>query len=272
MLSLRTCPSLSLPFSPTKQPKNLSPSSFKPYHQSPASKSRSSIKTSSSSTPHSQGIEHIVLLKVKENTESSKVNAMINEMQSLVTLEQVRHLTLGPILTNNETISTTIPISDLRYTHLFHSRYDSEEDLQTYNDHSKHINAVRGFIFPICDDLLVVDWIAGEVALPPHPSPGTAFRVSFLKLKEEKENDGEVKDEVFRAIRGIKESVGLGGVSYVSYGENISPARAKGFSIASLVVFPGREELDSVDAGEGLVKVKEHLESVVVVDYVVPLK
>ncbi|XP_058726257.1 stress-response A/B barrel domain-containing protein UP3-like [Vicia villosa] len=195
---------------------------------------------------------------------------MINEMQSLVTLEQVRHLTLGPILTNNESISTTIPISDLRYTHLFHSRYDSEEDLQTYNVHSKHINAVRGFIFPICDDLLVVDWIGGEVALPPHPSPGTAFRVSFLKLKEENEKDGEVKEEVFRAIRGIKES--NGGVNYVSYGENISPARAKGLSIASLVVFAGREELESVDAGEGLVKVKEHLESVVVVDYVVPLK
>ncbi|XP_058764831.1 stress-response A/B barrel domain-containing protein UP3-like [Vicia villosa] len=193
---------------------------------------------------------------------------MINEMQSLVTLEQVRHLTLGPILTNNESISTTIPISDLRYTHLFHSRYDSEEDLQTYNVHSKHINAVRGFIFPICDDLLVVDWIGGEVALPPHPLPGTAFWVSFLKLKEENEQDGEVKEEVFRAIRGIKES--NGGVSYVSYGENISPARAKGFSIASLVVFAGREELESVDAGEGLVKVKEHLESVVVVDYVVP--
>ncbi|CAK8532017.1 unnamed protein product [Lathyrus sativus] len=269
MLSLRTCPSLSLPFSPSKQSKNPSPS-FKPYHQSPPSKSQSSIKISSSSAPHSQGIEHIVLIKVKENTESSKINAMINEMQSLVTLEQVRHLTLGPILSNNETASTTIPLSDLRYTHLFHSRYDSEEDLQTYNDHSKHINAVRGFIFPICDDLLVVDWIAGDIALPPHPSPGTAFRVSFLKLKEEKEKDVEVKDEVFRAIGDIKENVG--GVSYVSYGENISPARAKGFSIASLVVFPGREELESVDAGEGLVKVKEHLESVVVVDYVVPFK
>ncbi|CAI8589776.1 unnamed protein product [Vicia faba] len=269
MLSLRTSPSFSLPFSPPQQPKTLSPS-FKPYLHSSPSKYRSSIKTSSSSTPHSQGIEHIVLIKVKENTESSKVNVMITEMQSLVTLEQVRHLTLGPILTNNETISTMIPLSELRYTHLFHSRYDSEEDLQTYNDHSKHINAVRGFIFPICDDLLVIDWIAGDVALPPHPSPGTAFRVSFLKLKEEKEKDGEVKEEVFRAIRGIKESVE--GVSYVSYGENISPARAKGFSIASLVVFPGREELESVDAGEGLVEVKEHLESVVVVDYVVPLK
>ncbi|XP_058726254.1 stress-response A/B barrel domain-containing protein UP3-like [Vicia villosa] len=194
---------------------------------------------------------------------------MINEMQSLVTLEQVRHLTLGPILTNNESISTTIPISDLRYTHLFHSRYDSEEDLQTYNVHSKHINTVRGFIFPICDDLLVVDWIGGEVALPPQPSPGIAFRVSFLKLKEENEKDGEVKEEVFWAIRGIKESKGE--VSYVSYGENISSARANGFSIASLVVFSGREELESVDAGEGLVKVKEHLESVVVVDYLVPL-
>jgi len=212
----------------------------------------------------SQGVEHIVLFKVKENTESSKVNTMINELQTLVTIEQVRHLTFGPIH-NKEHTTSTIPFSDLRYTHLLHSRYDSKEDLQIYNAHPTHLNGVRNFALPILDDLLVVDWFAGEVALPPHPSPGTAFRVSFLKLK-----DGEVKDEVFRAIQGIKESVG--GVSYVSYGENISPERAKGFSIASLVVFSGREELDHVDPSEGLIKVKEHLESVLVVDHVVPLK
>lgn len=265
-MSLRTCPSFSLTFSPSnKQVKKLSPS-FKPYNQSPPS--RSSIKMSSISTNHSQGVEHIVLFKVKENTESSKVNAMVNELQSLVTIEQVRHLTVGPLQQNNKITSTTIPFSDLSYTHLFHSRYDSTEDLQTYIDHPNHLNVVRGFCFPICDNLFVVDWVAGDVALPPHPSPGTAFRVSFLKLKDEE--NSKLKEEVFRAVRGIKESVGE--VSYVSCGENITPARAKGFSIASLVVFPGRREMELVDPSEGLVKVKEHLESVVVVDYVVPLK
>lgn len=261
MLSLRTCSPLSFTFSPFKQAKKLS-TSFKPYHQSPPSRSQSSIKMSSTS----QGVEHIVLFKVKENIESSKVNTMINELQNLVTIEQVRHLTFGPILNNNEHTTSTIPFSDLRYTHLLHSRYDSKEDLQIYNAHPTHLNGVRNFALPILDDLLVVDWIAGEVTLPPHPSLGTAFRVSFLKLKDEK--NGEVKEEVFRAIQGIKESVG--GVSYVSYGENISPERAKGFTIASLVVFPGREELDRVDPSEGLIKVKEHLESVLVVDHVVP--
>ncbi|GAU27979.1 hypothetical protein TSUD_373740 [Trifolium subterraneum] len=221
-----------------------------------------------SSTSTSQGVEHIVLLKVKDNIESSKINTMINEVQSLVTIEQVRHFIVGPLLTNNKTTSTTIPFSDLSYTHLVHSRYESKEDLQIYNDHPNHINVVRGFVFPICDDLLVIDWIGEDVALLSHPLPGIAFRLSLLKLKDEK--DTKVKEEVFRALRGIEENVG--GVSYVSYGENISPERAKGFSIASLVIFSRREGLDRVEPEEGLVKVKGYLESVVVVDFVVPSK
>jgi hypothetical protein len=218
-----------------------------------------------SSTSTSQGVEHIVLLKVKDNIESSKINTMINEVQSLVTIEQVRHFTVGPLLTNNKTTSTTIPFSDLSYTHLVHSRYESKEDLQIYIDHPNHLNVVKDFIFPICDDLLVVDWVGEDVALLPHPSPGTAFRVSLLKLKDEK--DTKVKEEVFRALREFEESVG---VSYISYGENISPKMAKGFSIASLLVFSEREGLDRVEPEEGLVNVNEYLESVVVVDFVVP--
>lgn len=256
MLSLRTCPSLSLTFSPTKHGKNPSSSTFKPTY------TRCSIKTTSSSKTTTQVVEHIVLFKVKDDTEPSKVNAMVNELRSLVTLDMVRHLTVGPLLHNN---TTTLPFSslDLRFTHLFHSRYDSKEDLEAYMAHPNHLGAVRGTVFPICDDLMAFDWVVDtgdhSSALLPHLRRGSAIRVRFLKLKDD--GDAEAKVEVIRALRGIKDS---------TCGENISPARAKGFTIASLAVFPGKREMERVDPGEGIVKVREHLESVVVVDYVVP--
>ncbi|KAJ1439912.1 Stress responsive alpha-beta barrel [Sesbania bispinosa] len=250
MQSLSTSPSLSLTFLPSKHGK---PSSgFKPYRQCPPYKPRSSIKMSSTT----QGVEHIVLFRAKDNAESSKVNAMVNELRSLVTLDQVRHLTVGPILRNIAT--TTVSSSELRFTHLLHSRYDSIEDLESYTAHPSHLSAVRESVFPICDDLMAVDWVAGNAALQPHPPLGSAIRVRFLKLKDNA--GGEVKDEVLGVLREMKN---------LSCGENVSPARAKGFSIASLAVFPGQRELEGVDPNEGLVKVKEHLESVVVVDYVV---
>ncbi|RDY00519.1 Stress-response A/B barrel domain-containing protein UP3, partial [Mucuna pruriens] len=193
-------------------------------------------------------VEHIVLVKVKPDTEPTKVSAMVNAMNSLSALDGVLHLTVGPLLPNG-------PTSGLRFTHMLHSRYSSKDDLAAYNAHPDHIGAVRGFLFPVCDDLMVIDWVAGDSALPP-PPPGSALRAMFLKLKA----GYEVKDEVFDVVRGIKD--GAGGIGQFSCGENFSPERAKGFSIASLAVFPGREEMESVDPNEGFVEVVDHLEDV----------
>ncbi|KAH1201131.1 Stress-response A/B barrel domain-containing protein UP3 [Glycine max] len=78
------------------------------------------------------------------------------------------------------------------------------------------------------------------------------LRVTFFKLKE---GVGEhVKDEVLGAIRGIQRKFQF------TCGGNFSPARAKGFFIASL------EELGNYLRNE---KIKEHLESVMVLHYVI---
>lgn len=118
---------------------------------------------------------------------------------------------------------------------------------------------------------MAVDWVANQTPNPVVLSPGSAVRVTFLKLKE---NVGEeVKNEIIGVIKGIKES--FGGIEQITYGENFSPARAKGFSIASIAVFKGVKEMEEVDSNTELVnlqkeKVKDHLESVIVVDYEVP--
>lgn len=95
------------------------------------------------------------------------------------------------------------------------------------------------------------------------------LRVTFFKLKEGVED--RVKDEIVGAMRGFqrefKQAIQL------TCGGNFSPARAKGFSIASLEVFPGLSELEAAkELGDyhKNEKIKEHLESVMVLDYVVP--
>ena len=119
---------------------------------------------------------------------------------------------------------------------------------------------------------MAVDWVAEDLEGPVAPSCGSALRVTFLKLKE---NLGEeTKGEILGVIKGIKSSFGQ--ISQLTFGENFSPGRAKGYSIASIAVFPGVSELEALDSNEELVKlqkekVKEHLESVVVVDYLVSL-
>ncbi|XP_004507984.1 stress-response A/B barrel domain-containing protein UP3 [Cicer arietinum] len=219
--------------------------------------SRSSIKTMST---QSQTVEHIVLFKVKEDTEPSKVTAMVNGLSSLISLDQVLHLTVGPLLRNRST--------SLTFTHMLHSRYKSKEDLEAYAAHPSHVSVVKGNVLPIVDDIMAVDWIAEDLNADVVPKQGSAIRVTFLKLKE-----NAVSDQVLEVIKGIPEKFEQ--INQLSCGENFSPARAKGYSIASLAVFPGVSELEAVDSNQELVnyqkdKVRDRLDSVLVVDYVVP--
>lgn len=219
--------------------------------------SKSSIKMMSS---QAKAVEHIVLFKVKDDIDPSKVSAMVNGLGSLVSLHQVLHLTVGQLLRNRS--------SSLTFTHMLHSRYKSKEDLEAYSAHPSHIGVVKGNVLPIVDDIMAVDWVAEDLSGDLIPPQGSAIRVTFLKLKE-----NAVGNEVLEVMKGIHEKFEQ--ITQYTYGENFSPARAKGFSIASLAVFPGQSELAALDANHELVnyekdKVRDHLESVVAVDYVVP--
>ncbi|KAJ6966582.1 stress-response A/B barrel domain-containing protein UP3-like [Populus alba x Populus x berolinensis] len=250
----RTTKPFSFPFS--SQNHQLKPFflSFKPYSAS----SKSQIKMSSS-TP-SQTVEHIVLFKVKENTDPTKINTMINSLNRLISLDSVLHLNAGALY---RTKSSPIP-----FTHMLHSRYSSKENLSAYAVHPSHVSVVKESVQPICDDVMAVDWVTDDLngggsLVPP---PGSAIRLSFLKLKEGLGD--EVKDEILGSIKGIKGK--YGGIHQISCGENFS-ARAKGYSIASLAVFPGLSELDSKEELVNLEKAKfrDYLQSLIVLDYVV---
>lgn len=66
------------------------------------------------------------------------------------------------------------------------------------------------------------------------------------------------------AVAGMGEGA-KGTAEQVSYGENFSPARAKGFTLGLLSVFPSIEAME-----EGEVKTTVESDSVAVIDYVVP--
>ncbi|KAE7998477.1 hypothetical protein FH972_003021 [Carpinus fangiana] len=221
-------------------------------------------KMSSSSSSQSV-VEHVVLFKVKENTEPSKVNAMVSNLNGLVSLDQVLHITAGPV---HRTAS-----SPIAFTHALHSRYKTKDDLAGYSAHPRHVSVVKESVLPIVEDIMAVDWIGNgdDQDLLVAPPPGSALRLTFLKLKEGLGE--EVKSEILGVIKGLKGKFSQ--IDQITCGENFSPARAKGYSLASLAVFPGVSEMEAVDSNEQLVnsqkeKVRDYLDSVVVIDYVIP--
>ncbi|XXG51383.1 hypothetical protein AAC387_Pa02g5169 [Persea americana] len=206
-------------------------------------------------------VEHVVLFKVKPDTSSSKIDSMISNLRSLVSLPPVLHLTAGPIHLNRS--------SSFNFTHLLHSRYRTKEDLAAYSAHPSHLDAVKTSVLPICDDVMAVDWIA-DLRGPIVPRPNSAMRLTLLKLKESEEKE---KGEILSVVGGIEKE--FAEIEQLSFGENFSPARAKGFSIASIAIFAGLKEMEGLDDKGELVemhkaKVRDLLEDVIVVDYVIP--
>lgn len=204
----------------------------------------------------SQIVEHIVLFKVKPDVEPAKVNDMIGNLNGLASLPQVAHIVAGALLRTRST--------SLSFTHMLHSRYRSKADLADYSAHPDHVAVVKGYVLPICDDIMAVDWIPDDFSGPIKVPPGSAIRATFLKLKENVgEND---KNEILRVNKGIKEK--FPSIEQVSVGENFSPARAKGFSIGSIAIVRGVIELEKLNEEKD--KVGEFVDDVLAVDFAVP--
>ncbi|GFP79486.1 hypothetical protein PHJA_000092100 [Phtheirospermum japonicum] len=221
----------------------------------------------SSSDSHSnpsanQIIEHIVLFKVRPDADPSAVDAMIANLNGLTSLEQVIHLATGPV--------SRCRSNSLTFTHMLHSRYRSKADLATYTDHPKHVGVVSNNVKPVIEDVMAVDWVADDFSGSAVVSPGSAVRLTVLKVKEGAGESG--KSEVVKVLRGIKEK--FPSIEQLTVGDNFSPGRAKGFSICSIAVFKGTKELEELDAkteaaNEQKDMVREFLDGVLVLDYTV---
>ncbi|PKA52376.1 hypothetical protein AXF42_Ash010273 [Apostasia shenzhenica] len=261
MPSLRTFHHLHRWFFPAKSivPSSPSSSSLQLRRRSPpplALSAASSPSSSGTKMPLISTVEHVVLFKVRDSTDPSKIDAMMANLRALISLDVVSHLTAGPILRCRSAAAEAAGFS-----HLLHSRYRSEVDLASYASHPAHQAVVQENVLPICDDVMAVDWIA-DLDAPVVPPPGSVVRLTLAKPRE-----GTAAEEIVRAIDGVRVSVPAN--VQLSIGKNFS-ARAKGYEVGFISVFPGLDELDAVegnDLEEQKVKLRPLVESVIVVDF-----
>ncbi|CAA2964680.1 Hypothetical predicted protein [Olea europaea subsp. europaea] len=203
--------------------------------------------------------EHIVLFKIKSDAPTSAVDAMVSNLNGMNSLDPVLYLSASPLVRFRS-------LSSLTFTHMLHARYASEPDLMSYEDHPVHLSVIDNYVTPAVEDKMGVDWVSdltGSITVP----PGSAIRATLLKLKE---GLGEsVKNKVLGVLEGIRHE--FPSIQQYTLGENFTLERGRGFSICSLAVFKGINELEAANWESEMVKVKEFLDDEMVLDCVVPL-
>ncbi|CAI9100694.1 OLC1v1037850C1 [Oldenlandia corymbosa var. corymbosa] len=172
-----------------------------------------------------QIVELLVIFKIKPGADP----AIVDSLNSLASLDSVLHLAAGPLINCR---------SSLNFTHILHSRFASKEDLEKFYqdpDHHVVVNQVKPFL----EDIMVVDWVhsTDSVAIP----PGSTMRATILKLKEDLGDDE--KNQLLEAL-GLLKDKSTSSIEVLSFGENNTPARAKGFSVPVITVFKDVNELE----------------------------
>ncbi|KAI3814454.1 hypothetical protein L1987_14094 [Smallanthus sonchifolius] len=184
---------------------------------------------------HHQTIQHIVLLNVKPDADSTKVATMMDGINGLASQ------------------SISLP-ENSSHLHLPHAT--SVTSLTA-------VSVQRMICTPttIIQSTCVLQKIESL-------KPGCVMRVTLLKFNYDLIEDD--KDKFVEVIEGVKRQFKT--TQRLSLGENFSHEMAKGHSIAMIAVFPDLESFDSDSELANLhkSKVSDFLESTVVVDYVVP--
>ncbi|XP_047320721.1 stress-response A/B barrel domain-containing protein UP3-like [Impatiens glandulifera] len=117
---------------------------------------------------------------------------------------------------------------------------------------------------------MVVDWVFDDFIVPIKLQPGSVIRATFLKLKE----GSDKKERTLGVLAKLKEKISS--IDQITYGENFSPARTNGFSIALIFVILGVSELKKLFLRENACRVKlnervrDLLDDSLIVDFELP--
>ncbi|CAI9100695.1 OLC1v1037851C1 [Oldenlandia corymbosa var. corymbosa] len=179
-------------------------------------------------------VEHLVIFKIKPDVDPAELPAMVDSLNSLAGLDGVLHLAAGPLINCRST--------SLNFTHILHSRFASKEDMDKFYqdpDHHVVINQTK----PFFEDLMAVDWVhsTDSVSIP----PGSSMRATIFKLKGDLGDDE--KSQLLEAL-GLLKDKSSSSIEVHSFGENNTPARAKGFSVPVITVFKDVNELEGFDS------------------------
>ncbi|KAL5707980.1 hypothetical protein ACHQM5_018824 [Ranunculus cassubicifolius] len=199
-------------------------------------------------------IEHVVLFKLKPDVDQSKVDTLLKGLRNLTSIDGVVHLTAGRV-------HCLASDSSLDFDIFFHGRYSSKEVLDNFMAHPTHLKLVNELTDPLSEDFMIVNWVAYHDEPLVNPPPGSAIRVTFLKLKKDQKLGGTAKEEVGNHLSESADEA--------TFGENYS-SDAKGFSFASLAVFGSVEELEAA-TDEDIAKHEKlkDLEDYLIVDHIV---
>mmetsp|Transcript_15709 Transcript_15709/g.28573 ORF Transcript_15709/g.28573 Transcript_15709/m.28573 type:complete len:117 (-) Transcript_15709:1421-1771(-) len=105
------------------------------------------------------GVDHVVLLKVKEGTTEDEIQRLFEGIRSLNVIPGVVSVTVGPTFCESW-------MSDRRggYTHALRIRLASKEALHVYQNHELHAKVIRECIKPILEiPPMALDWTGPEL-------------------------------------------------------------------------------------------------------------
>ncbi|CAI5505197.1 unnamed protein product [Closterium sp. Naga37s-1] len=164
---------------------------------------------------------------VKPNTPPSAVAAMVNGLRALSSAPGVLFLAVGSALPLPPALAASTPASP--WTHALLGRYESRDALQAYGASAEHVKVVEGCIKPIISDILAVDWETDVNASADANASCLPFSVIHSVVMELTPPTDAVA--IPTMVSSLKAHVGeIPGLTEVSIGENIAPARAKGFT------------------------------------------
>ncbi|GLJ23665.1 hypothetical protein SUGI_0448100 [Cryptomeria japonica] len=184
-------------------------------------------------------IEHIVLFNVKEGAAQEEINAWLSALNALDSLECVEYLRATPAVATN---------SSNKFTHALYGRYRSREALAQYSDHPCHVAVVQGH--RVVEDKLALDWEAPEDRS--WFESCHALRIELLKPRLDLEQ--AERTEASEVLSGYNL---FPRVLSASFGENISPERAKGFGWGFLCAFRAFDDLQELSNNEEHVRIHE---------------
>lgn len=124
-----------------------------PFRNAFRASAASSFTSSSAEADGSNGVDHVVLLKVKKGTSKSQIKKFKEGIESLHTIPGVTSVTVG------ETFAERW-MADRRdgYTLGLRVRLESKKALKLYQHHELHTKVKEECIAPIMESALAVDW------------------------------------------------------------------------------------------------------------------
>ena len=114
----------------------------------------------STCTGNGEGVDHIVLLKLKSDVTENQIQLLKDGAASLVEIDGVESVTIGSMFVEDWMQDRR---GDTSINYGIRVRLASKECLKTYQTHPNHVKVIKENIAPLLDaPVLAYDWVSPE--------------------------------------------------------------------------------------------------------------